>query len=85
MTPFTGKLAKDGQDVSDNVRGNLEIEVKRDGSEAWSGFFVVPAGVQVNNGEAYDLVLGDGRSKKIEINRVNATGVQTTCSFMTPI
>jgi hypothetical protein len=85
MQPMMGQLKQNGHLVVDNVRGNLEIEVKRDGSENWSGYFVLPAGTQVNNGEAYDLVLTDGRTKKVEINRVNIYPSQTTASFVTPL
>ena len=85
MQPMMGQLKQNGQLMVDNVRGNLEIEVKRDGNENWSGYFVLPAGTQVNNGEAYDLVLTDGRTKKVEINRVNIYPSQTTASFVTPL
>jgi hypothetical protein len=85
MQPLTGQLKKDEQVVADNLQGRFEIEVKRDGTESWTGFFNLPSGVTVNVGEQYDLVLTDGRSKKVEINRVNAFAAQTSVGFVTPI
>jgi hypothetical protein len=85
MQQLSGQLKRDGQVVVDNLRGNLEVEVKRDGTENWSGYFVLPPGTLVNNGETYDMVLTDGRTKKIEISRVNAYPTQSTASFVTPL
>jgi hypothetical protein len=85
MQKMTGQLKQNGQVVVNNLSGNLEVEVKRDGTENWTGYFVVPPGAQIANGVTYDLILTDGRSKKIEINRVNAYPTQTTASFGTPL
>jgi hypothetical protein len=85
MQALTGQLMRDGQVVADGLNGKFEIEVKRDGSESWTGFFSLPSGATVNVGEAYDLVLADGRSKRIEINRVNVFPTGTSVGFVTPI
>jgi len=84
MQTLSGKIMRDGTAVVDSVRGNFEVEVKRDGTELWSGYFALPTASSLNNGEHYDLVLDDGRTKKIEINRVNVYPTQTTASFSTP-
>jgi hypothetical protein len=85
MQPMTGQLMRNGQIVVDGLRGNLEVEVKRDGNQNWTGYFVLPPGIQVSNGETYELVLTDGRSKQIEITRLNVYPTQTTASFGTPL
>lgn len=84
MQTLTGQLLQNGLVVADGVRGNFEVEVQRDGTERWSGYFILPPGITVNNGQHYDLALNDGRAKQIEINRVNAYPTQTTVSFGSP-
>ena len=85
MQPMTGQIKKSGQVIADGVRGMYEIEVKRDGSENWTGYFIVPAGVDVKLGDHLEVALSDGRSKQIEVNRVNVAPTQTTVSFVTPL
>ena len=85
MQPMTGQIKKSGRVIADGVRGMYEIEVKRDGSENWTGYFIVPAGVDVKIGDQVEIALPDGRSKQIEVNRVNVAPTQTTVSFVTPI
>lgn len=84
MQALSGKIVRDGNPVAEGIKGNFEVETKRDGTELWSGYFVLPSGVTVNNGDQFDLVLDDGRTKKIEISRVNVYPTQTTASFNTP-
>jgi hypothetical protein len=85
MQPMTGQIKKSGKVIADGVRGMYEIEVKRDGSENWTGYFIVPAGVDVKIGDHVEIALADGRSKQIEVNRVNVAPTQTTVSFVTPL
>jgi hypothetical protein len=85
MQQMTGTIKRDGQVIADAVKGMYEVDVKRDGSENWTGYFIVPAGVDVKLGDQLELVLSDGRSKKVEVNRVNVAPTQTTVSFVTPI
>jgi hypothetical protein len=80
-----GQVKRSGQVIADGVRGMYEIEVKRDGSENWTGYFIVPAGVEVKLGDHLDVVLTDGKTKTIEVNRVNVAPTQTTVSFVTPL
>jgi hypothetical protein len=81
MTPFRGKLVKDGQAVADNIDGRLTIDPAPDGSEWWSGFCTLPGGQTVSLDETFDLVLDDGRSGKVRIERVNAYPHGTSVSF----
>ncbi len=81
MTPFKGKLVKDGQTVVDAIEGRLTIDPAPNGAEWWSGFSTLPAGQTVNLDEHFDLVLDDGRSGKVRIERVNAYPHGTSISF----
>lgn len=81
MQPFRGKLMRNGQVVIDNVQGRLEVDVGRDRSERWSGFFGLPSGENVEREEPFDLVLEDGRSAKIRVERVNQTAQGMSASF----
>jgi hypothetical protein len=81
MTPFKGKLVKDDQTVFDNLDGRLTIDPAPGGGEWWSGFCTLPAGQMVALDEHFDLVLDDGRSGKVRIERVNPYPHGTSISF----
>jgi hypothetical protein len=81
MNPFHGKLLRDGQVVVDGIDGRLTIDYTPTHTELWSGFFTVPAGQTVQLNDRFDLVLDDGRTGKIRIERVNVTGQGSFASF----
>ncbi len=85
MQPMSGQVKRSGQVIADGIRGMYEVEVKRDGTENWTGYFIVPAGVEVKLGDHLELALSDGRNKTVEVNRVNVAPTQTTVSFVTPL
>ena len=72
MERFHGKLLRDGQLVCEGVEGSLTVDVEISGAQSWSGYFTLPMGQVVANGDTYDLEVEDGRSQKIRISRVNA-------------
>jgi len=81
MQPFHGKLMRNGRVLIDPIQGRLEVDVGRDGVERWSGFFSLPAGQNVELEEPFELVLDDGRSGKIRVQRVNQTAQGMSASF----
>jgi hypothetical protein len=81
MESFRGKLVRNGQVLVDGIQGRLDIETGLGGAQHWSGFFSVPGGQSVEIQEPFELVLDDGRSNKIRVERVNTTGQGTTASF----
>ena len=81
MEQFRGQLTRNGQVVIDHVEGRLDVESGPGGATFWTGYFSVPAGQSVERDEPFELLLGDGRSKKIRIERVNQTAAGTTASF----
>ena len=72
MERFRGQLLRDGQVVFDGIEGSLSIDIGQHGNEHWYGFFTLPTGEMVKHGEWYELKLEDGRTKRVEIVRVNA-------------
>jgi hypothetical protein len=72
MERFRGKLMQNGQVVADSVEGSMTVDLEISGAQSWSGYFTLPMGQSVNNGETYDLALEDGRCQAIRISRVNA-------------
>jgi hypothetical protein len=81
MESFRGKLVRNGQVLVDDIQGRLDIDVGPSGAQHWSGYFNVPAGETVELQEPFELVLTDGRSNKIRVQRVNSSGQGTTASF----
>ncbi len=81
MQPFRGKLTRNGRVIIDDIRGRLEVDVGPDRSERWSGFFGLPAGENVEREEPFELVLDDGRSSRIRVERVNQTAQGASASF----
>lgn len=72
MERFRGQILRDGQVVFDGIEGSLSIDVGQHGNEHWYGFFTLPTGEMVKHGEGYELKLEDGRTKRVEIVRVNS-------------
>jgi hypothetical protein len=81
MQPFRGKLMRNGQVVIDNIQGRLEVDVGPNRTERWNGFFSLPSGENVEREEPFELVLDDGRSGKIRVERVNQTAQGMSASF----
>ena len=80
MNPFSGLLMRNGTPIG-AVQGRMSIDVSPSQDEQWSGYFNVPPGAKVEVGATYDLVLGDGRSSKIKIERLNAAAHGQSASF----
>jgi hypothetical protein len=81
MEQFTGNLLRDGQEIAQNVTGRLTIDLGAVREERWSGFFNMPAGVEVKVHDVCELRLSDGRTGKIRLERVNVTNQGTFVSF----
>lgn len=81
MDAFSGTLQRNGQVIVDSVSGRLSVEWTPNQDQAWSGFFNMPAGSNVELGEVLELVLTDGRMAQIKIERVNQTGAGVSVSF----
>ena len=85
MDPFTGLLQRNAEVIAENVSGRLSQEWSPSQEQAWSGFFTLPPGASsMELGEVLDLVLTDGRSAQIKIERVNQTGAGVSVSFGRP-
>ena len=85
MEQFQGKLMREGQLVVDNITGRLTVDFDPNRQQRWSGFFTVPAGTAVQINDRFELVLSDGRSSKIHLERVNATSQGIFASFATEL
>ncbi|MBY0522719.1 MAG: hypothetical protein K2R98_04950 [Gemmataceae bacterium] len=81
MDSFRGNLMRRGQTIIEGVEGRLTVDVGPQGAERWSGYFTLPAGNTVELEEPFELVLSDGRSGKIRVDRVNQTGQGSSASF----
>jgi hypothetical protein len=81
MEQFRGQLTRNGQVVIDHVEGRLDIESGPGGATYWAGYFSVPPGQSLGRDEQFELLLGDGRSNRIRIERVNQTAAGITVSF----
>lgn len=81
MESFRGSLLQNGQTISGGLDGKLTIDLDANRTEHWSGFFTVPAGVEVRVSERYELQLDDGRWGSIKVERVNQTGQGSFASF----
>lgn len=81
MEEFRGKLVKNGQTIAEGVNGRLTIDYGANRVPMWSGYFTVPAGAPVQLQDHFELVLTDGRSGKIRIERVNTTAQGIFASF----
>jgi hypothetical protein len=81
MNPFKGNLLKDGIAIAENIEGRLTIDPAPTGGEWWSGYCMLPAGAVVNLEDICDLVLNDGRSGKVRIERINPYPHATSISF----
>jgi hypothetical protein len=84
MDAFTGTLSKDGQVVAENITGRLSVDWSPSQQQAWTGFCLLPMTARVNLGDVLDLVLDDGRSSSIKIERVNETSAGQSVSFGQP-
>ncbi|MGE3806206.1 MAG: hypothetical protein AB7K24_16165 [Gemmataceae bacterium] len=82
MENFRGTLLKDGQAITGGLDGKLTVDLDANRTEHWSGFFTVPAGVDVQISERYELQLEDGRQGAIKVERVNQTGQGAFASFV---
>lgn len=85
MENFRGKLTRDGQDVIAGIEGRMTVDNHPVHGPQFSGYFTVPAGSSVAIRESYVLALEDGRSGKIRIERVNATGQGQFASFVSEL
>lgn len=85
MENFRGKLTRDGQDLIAGIEGRLTVDNHPVHGPLFSGYFTVPGGSSVAVRDVYSLVLEDGRSCKIRIERVNATGQGQFASFVSEI
>jgi hypothetical protein len=81
MEQFQGSLTRGGQTLAEGVSGRLTIDYTPSHEQRWSGFFNLPAGVEVKVNDQCELVLSDGRSAKIKLERVNVTNQGTFVSF----
>jgi hypothetical protein len=81
MEQFRGQLTRNGQVVIDQVEGRLDIETGPGGATFWTGYFAVPPGQAVERNEPFELLLANGRSSKIRIERVNQSAGGVTASF----
>jgi hypothetical protein len=81
MDQFRGQLTRNGQVIIDQVEGRLEIETGPGGATYWAGYFVVPPGQTVEREEPFELLLANGRSSRIRIERVNQSAGGMTASF----
>jgi hypothetical protein len=81
MEHFRGQLTRNGQVIVDQVDGRLDVEAGPGGATFWVGYFNVPAGQAVERDEPFELLLADGRSGRIRIQRVNQSAAGMTASF----
>jgi hypothetical protein len=81
MNPFKGKLLKDGVAIAEGIEGRLTVDLTPNGEEWWSGYCMLPAGSVINLEDICELVLDDGRSGKVRIERVNPYPHATSISF----
>ncbi|GIW82734.1 MAG: hypothetical protein KatS3mg105_4541 [Gemmatales bacterium] len=81
MEEITCKLSRNGADIVDNVKGRLTIDYNPNREELWSGFVNLPSDSLVQVGEVYEVTLSDGRSSRVQIERVNVTGQGVFASF----
>ena len=83
MQPFKGKLLKDGQVIADSVTGRLDVDPGPTAASNWTGFFSVSEQAQLAVGDICDLLLDDGRSNRIRVERVNVASFGVAVSFLT--
>lgn len=81
MEQFQGNLVRDGQTLASGISGRLTIDFSPTREQRWSGFFNLPAGIEVKVSDICELQLSDGRSGKIRVERVNVTNQGTFVSF----
>jgi hypothetical protein len=70
---FQGELTHGGRVVLERVDGNIRGQSQADGSTAWSGAFLLPAGHQPLGGGDYTLNLDDGASHVIHLSSVDSS------------
>jgi hypothetical protein len=70
---FYGKLLQAGQAVADDVSGDMDL-LRTGGTKRWQGYLTAPADSNLDGGEEYTLVLDDGRTLEIILERFTITG-----------
>ena len=70
MERVRGKILKGEQVVFDNVNIGIDVEPLPSGGEAWSGGFTKKGLSDVERGGPYRLILEDGRSGNIMIDKL---------------
>ncbi|MFN4261592.1 MAG: hypothetical protein ACK4RK_20095 [Gemmataceae bacterium] len=83
MEDFQGQLLKEGQVFIEQVQGRMMVDLGPNGEQYWSGFFPVPEGHVVQLDDEFDMILANGRSNRVRIERVNAMGPSLVASFST--
>lgn len=81
MENFRGNLVKAGQPVIEGIEGRMTIDNNPVRGQMFSGYFTVPGSVPLKVHDVYELVLQDGRSSRIKIDRVNTTSQGAFASF----
>lgn len=82
MEQFTGNLVRDGQPIASGISGRLSIDFSPTQEQRWSGFFNLPAGVDVKIHDVFELHISDGRIGRVRLERVNVTNQGTFVSFV---
>lgn len=82
MEQFTGNLVRGGETLASGISGRLSVDFSPTQEQRWSGFFNLPAGVEVKIHDVCELHLADGRTSRVRLERVNVTNQGTFVSFV---
>jgi hypothetical protein len=78
MERFRGKVMDGGRVLFEGIEGTLTQQAGQGGQRSYSGFFSVPSGVPVRTGKAYRLLLDDGRSAEIILEKASSPSHRPT-------
>jgi hypothetical protein len=74
---FTGKIVSDDGSEITGINGDLQFHTSATGMKSWDGYFPMPRGKFIGVG-THQLILDDGRSGQIIIDRVSSGSHQST-------